>query len=109
MQDVFYEECAKIQNEKTSKNKYYFIKTFSVISYVLAVVWVIIVFYGFDFSGEGLLLKIIFVLLPLVMFILSGIFIGRIKDKMYVDYDYTFVSGSIRFSRVIKNIKRKTK
>ena len=33
--------------------------------------------------------------------------LGRIKDKFYVDYDYTFITGSIRFSRVIKNVKRK--
>ena len=49
----------------------------------------------------------IFSLIPLALFIVSGIILGKFKDKFYVDYDYTFVSGSIRFSKVIKNIKRK--
>ena len=33
--------------------------------------------------------------------------LGKFKDKFYVDYDYTIISGSIRFSKVIKEIKRK--
>ena len=46
-------------------------------------------------------------LIPLALFLVSGILLGRLKDKFYVDYDYTFISGTIRFSKVIKNIKRK--
>ena len=41
------------------------------------------------------------------MFLASGILLGRFKDRFYVDYDYTFITGTIRFSKVIKNIKRK--
>ena len=41
------------------------------------------------------------------MFLASGIILGKIKNKFYVDYDYTFVTGSIRISKVIANVKRR--
>lgn len=106
MQEVFYEETAAITNAGPAKTKYYVIKTFSVISYVIAVVWLLINITVFPLQGN-ILLNILFVAVPFALFLASGILLGRIKDKFYVDYDYTFVTGSIRFSRVIKNVKRK--
>ena len=41
------------------------------------------------------------------MFLATGIILGILKNRFYVEYDYTFVTGSIRFSKVIKNAKRK--
>ena len=46
-------------------------------------------------------------LLPFALFLFFGIMLGRIKNTMFVDYDYTYVSGSIRISKVIRRIKRK--
>lgn len=106
MQELFYEETAAISNAGPAKTKYYVIKTFSVISYVIAVAWLLINVMIFPLEGN-VLLNILFVAIPFALFLASGIFLGRIKDKFYVDYDYTFVTGSIRFSRVIKNVKRK--
>ena len=106
MQEVFYEESATMTKTGSAKTKYYILKTFSIISYVFAVLWAIIVFNFYQFSSN-IVLDIIFILVPLILFIATGILLGRFKDKLYVDYDYTFVSGSIRFSKVIKNIKRK--
>lgn len=105
MQEIFYEESAKIQEETSAARKYYIAKVFMVISYVLAVIWGIFCITFLDF--KNILLSLIFSLIPLALFIVSGIILGKFKDKFYVDYDYTFVSGSIRFSKVIKNIKRK--
>ena len=31
----------------------------------------------------------------------------KLKDKFYVEFDYVFVNGSVRFSKVIKQKKRK--
>lgn len=107
MQDVFYEESAVTQSKGTAKTKYYICKTLSVISYVIAGLWGIIMLLTFPFGEGNILLNIVFVLVPLILFVVSGIVLGKLKDKFYVDYDYTFVSGSIRFSRVIKNVKRK--
>lgn len=107
MQDIFFEESAKTINEKSAKTKYIIGKTLSVISYALAIIWGILSISFFISIDKNWLINLIFVLIPLALFIFSGIFIGKIKDKFYVDYDYTFVSGSIRFSKVINNVKRK--
>lgn len=106
MQEIFYEESAKIQEEASAVRKYYIAKVFMIISYVLAVIWGIFCL-TFLIDLKNILLSLIFSLIPLALFIVSGIVLGKLKDKFYVDYDYTFVSGSIRFSKVIKNIKRK--
>ncbi len=105
MQEIFYEESSKFRAEKTEKFKYYVIKTVSIISYVSAVIWLI---FCFSFMPlDNILLALLFILIPTIIFIALGVIFGRIKNKFCVDYDYTFVSGSIRFSKVINNIKRK--
>lgn len=106
MQDVFYEETAQTQNVKSASVKYNIIKTLSIISYTIAGFWLVISIMVFPLEGN-ILINILFVAIPFALFLTSGIMLGRIKDKFYVDYDYTFVTGSIRFSKVIKNIKRK--
>lgn len=106
MQEVFYEETATVQNTGGAKSKYYVVKTLSVISYSVAVFWLIMAIMLFPLKGN-ILLNIVFAAIPFLIFLASGIVLGKMKDKLYVDYDYTFVSGSIRFSRVIKNVKRK--
>lgn len=106
MQDVFYEESATMQNTGAAKTKYYICKTISIISYVAAVLWLVLAISFFPLEG-AILINILILAIPFAMFLTSGILIGKLKDKFYVDYDYTFVSGSIRFSKVIKNIKRK--
>ena len=106
MQDVFYEESATMQSTGPAKTKYYICKTFSIISYVIAVLWLIISISYFPLEGN-IFINILFAAIPFALFLLSGIFLGKMKDRFYVDYDYTFVSGSIRLSKVIKNIKRK--
>ncbi len=106
MQEVFYEESSVIQKENVATKKYYAVKTVMVISYVIAIAWgVICLFFIIDFNH--FLSSLIFSLIPLALFVTSGVILGKMKDKIYVDYDYTFVSGSIRFSKVIKNFKRK--
>lgn len=107
MQELFYEETAAITDAGSAKTKYYVVKTLSVVSYIIAVAWLLINVLIFPLEGN-VLLNILFATVPFVLFLASGILLGRIKDKFYVDYDYTFVTGSIRFSRVIKNVKRKS-
>ena len=64
------------------------------------------VYLAFDLSGN-IVLNIIFIAVPFILLLVSGILFGKFKNKFYIDYDYTFVTGSIRVARVIKNIKRK--
>lgn len=109
MQDIFYEESSKTREERSAKTKYYIFKTLSIISYVLFGIWLFLVVMLYQFKGSAgqIILGLLFALLPAAMFLASGILLGRFKDKFYVDYDYTFVSGTIRFSKVIKEIKRR--
>ncbi len=107
MQEFFYEETALVQNTKKAKTKYIFCKTFSIIFYTVAVLWFLLWFYSANVETINFLNVLFQVLIPLAAFIFSGIMFSRYKNKMYVDYDYTFVSGSIRLSKVINQIKRK--
>ena len=109
MQELFYEESSKTREERSAKTKYYIFKVLSVISYVFFGVWLFLFLMFYEFKGSigQIILGMIFALLPAAIFLASGILLGKFKDKFYVDYDYTFVSGSIRFSKVIKEIKRK--
>lgn len=106
MREIFYEESAEIQNKKSASTKYNIFKVLSIVSYVLFVLWCVIVLTIYPLSGN-VLVDIIGIILPMLAFLPSGIILGRIKNKFYVEYDYTFVSGSIRFSKIIKNTKRK--
>jgi hypothetical protein len=104
LKEFFYEESALIQDEKFAKIKYYIFKVMSIISYVLMGVWIFFVFYGYPW--ENILADIFIVGIPLALFLTSGIILGKLKNRFYVDYDYTQVSDSLRFSKVIKNSKR---
>lgn len=106
MQEVFYEESAYLINPKPAAFKYNIIKLLSILSYIALGVWLFLVIF-YEFGQGNILLQVIFLLIPAALFFVSGFFLGRLKNKFYVEYDYTFVSGSLRFSKVIKNIKRK--
>jgi len=106
MQEIFYEESAEIQNRKSASAKYNIFKTLSIFSYVLMALWFIIVFVAYNFAGN-IIIHLIIVLTPFILFFLTGFFLGRMKNKFYIDYDYTFVSGSVRIAKIIKNIKRR--
>lgn len=108
MKEIFYEESAELRDRKSAGRKYYTFKILSVLSYVLLVFWVILVFVGYDIGQGYWLTNLIFILVPIVVFLLSGIFLGRVKNRFYLDYDYTFVTGSVRIAKVIKNSKRRS-
>ncbi len=106
MQEIFYEESSNQRDVGSGKTKYYIFKVLSIISYIFVGLWALMFFIFFEFKGN-ILLNLVIALIPFAMFLASGILLGRFKDRFYVDYDYTFITGTIRFSKVIKNIKRK--
>jgi hypothetical protein len=106
MKEIFYEESATVQNEKSESTKYYIFKSLSVASYVLMVLWIMFIFIAPILTGNTIF-DIIFIVVPIILFLTSGILFGKFKNRFYIDYDYTFVTGSIRVAKVIKNIKRK--
>ena len=106
MKEIFYEESSVVQNVKSANVKYNIFRTISIVSYVLMTLWILIIFFTLNLKANWIL-NLIFYLIPLILFFLSGFLFGRFKNKSYMDYDYTFVTGSIRVAKVIKNIKRK--
>lgn len=109
MIEIFYEESTGIADEKKERGKFNLFKTISIVFFVLLGLWVFFIFFFFDFSvaGQNVLGTIIFIGLPLVGLGGSGVYFAFLKNKYCIDYDYTFVSGSVRFSKVINNVKRK--
>lgn len=107
MQEIFYEEVSMLNREKAGLRKYRLLKIFSIASYVMAVLFVLMFYFFYDLENFNFLAFTLSVLLPFVLFIFCGIALGRIKNNMFVDYDYTFVTGSVRVSKVIRRIKRK--
>ncbi len=109
MQEVFYEESARTIDEKSAKFKYSVFKFFSILSFVCLFFWLLIVILFWEFNGDikAILINIVIILIPVAIFIFSGLMLNKIKNKFYVDYDYTFVTGSIRISKVIANVKRR--
>jgi hypothetical protein len=106
MQEIFYEESTILNNEKKESLKYSLIKTASIIAYILAAFWAYLIVNFLDLSS---VFNIILVgVIPLAIFIFLGVFLGKIKDKFCVVYDYNFITGSIRISKVINNVKRKS-
>ena len=106
MQEVFYEESSRVQNERGASIRYNIVNALSIFSYVCMIIWFILVCSFFSWEGN-VLINLILVLLPFAILLVCGMLLGKYRNKLYVDYDYTFVNGSIRFSKVIKNIKRK--
>lgn len=117
MKEIFYEESAMVQNEKSAARKFNTCKIVSIIFYVLMVFYLFLMINPLfatiatireEGGGAGsIIFNVIYFVLPLLFLFFSGFVFGRLKNKLYVDYDYTFVSASIRISKVIKNYKRK--
>ncbi len=105
MNEVFYEETALLKNPKSAKRKYNFINVLSLISYSIIFFWIFI--YLVSFGHVSVIFDIIVFIIPAGVFVLVGILLGKFKNRFYQEYDYTFISGTVRIARVIKCIKRK--
>ena len=106
MQEIFYEESSKCQNEKSEKVKYTIFFVLSILSFFLSLLWFFIIIY-FLVIDENFFVKLLIFLIPLIVFLTSGILFFNIKNKFCIDYDYSFISGTIRISKVINNSLRK--
>ena len=107
MQEVFYEESATLENRKSALRKYNLLSVFQIVSIVMIVIWGIIVITGIPVENFGQVVGIVLAVLPFVTFGLLIFVLSRHKKSVFVDYDYTFVTGSIRISKVIRERKRK--
>ncbi len=99
--DIFYEESAGVQNKASEVKKYRIWHTVSLVFLWLGILGLI---FGFAFVPiNGLIVWGIFCL----TFFLAWYFARRIQKKYNVTYDYVFVSGELRISRVFHTSRRK--
>lgn len=111
MREDFFEETAYIIEQNKETRKYNLLKIISVIFYALFVVFLLFMFFNFDLSifSKNIIFVILEILLnvfPVVSCFLVAFFLGKYKKKFYNEFDYTFVSGSFRFSKVVMNKRR---
>lgn len=102
--DVFYEESAIAQNSDKKLKKYNILSVISIVFLVLGILWIIIGFYTVDITsiGNWIFWGMICIWLFSVWFLLR-----LWKMRINVSYDYCFVSGELRISKVININKRK--
>ena len=106
MQEIFHEETSVVQNESKEKSKYRLFDILSWIFFILIPITFFIVFTSYNFD-HNLIVGLIIMIVPMIAFLILGIVFGKKKNTFCIDYDYTFISGSIRVSQVIKQYKRK--
>lgn len=113
MQEVFYEESVDTHNTKSAKNKYTLFTVFMVLSIISA----IFCFFNIMFSptqdsggnsfSTSVIVNLVVWIASTVLFIAAAVFFSIKRHSFYLSYDYTFVTGDLRISKVIHNRKRK--
>ena len=102
--DVFYEESAIVHNSDKKTRRYNIVTGISLVFLALAILWV---FIGFgtirvnelwDWISWGVIALWLFA---------SWFVLRQLKQRINVSYDYIFVSGELRISKVINVNKRK--
>jgi hypothetical protein len=107
MQEIFYEESAQVQNAQSLTRKYNLFKGLSIFFFTLTIFWTVAYIFLYVINLDYILFDFIVYLIPTALFLTTAIILMRFKNRFYVDYDYTFITGNIRVAKVIKNIKRK--
>ncbi len=112
MQEIFYEESVDTHNRSSAKKKYMLYKIVSIISIVLGVFAVFNIFFGVSVDkDEGITTAVIIAIvmwavLAALMFA-AAVLLSKKKHAFFLSYDYTFVTGDLRISKVFNNRKRK--
>ena len=107
MQEIFYEECCLCLDAKAEKIKHNLLKILSYISFILSFAYFCFFIWSFNFLQGNILIRLLFTLLPLIFLIGLGVLFNYLKNNYCVDYDYTIISSTIKFSKVINNKNRK--
>ena len=109
MRDIFIEDSAKVKNESKQKSLYNSFTVLAIFFFVVAfIVFSYIITTTLDkLNEENILLFILLYCLPCLIALGIGIVFWLLRNKFYVEYDYSFTSGAFRVSKVIMNKKRK--
>ncbi len=117
--DAFYEESAVNQNAKKGERRYRIVHIVSVVFITLAIILLVICLFTIQFGTPGAdatadqiagyqFTKFICVFCGIngALFLVFWFILRKIKMNINVSYDYCFVSGELRISKVI-NINRR--
>lgn len=110
--DAFYEESAYGVNAEKEKRKYKIVNVFFWILVVLGGFCLLLCILNFPFSvtnetAAEMLSFAVFCGLQGLVFIIVAFVLQKIKSRLNVSYDYCFVSGELRISKVVNINKRK--
>lgn len=110
--DAFYEESAYGVNAEKEKRKYKIVNVFFWILVVLGGFCLLLCILNFPFSvtnetAAAMLSFAVFCGLQGLVFIIVAFVLQKIKSRLNVSYDYCFVSGELRISKVVNINKRK--
>lgn len=106
MKELYYEETVEILNLKTAKARYKIFKLISVISYIMMALWIYVMMM-YVLNPAYLTSYFLLGLGPAVVFCATGVACSLIKNKFFTEYDYSVLTGSVRFSKIINRNKRK--
>jgi hypothetical protein len=114
MNDAFYEESVSPNSTKFLNKMSLIFRIISIFFYVIFVLilfFILISFYTVDISKmttAQIIISIFMFLFMLISSILTAIFFQIKKDRLNISFDYTFVSGELRISKVFNGKKRKS-
>lgn len=105
MREVYLEESVETVDKNIQKKKYSLLTASSIICYVFGFIWMIMFFY----SVQNLeLINYVVIFVPFFIFELIGYVISSFKHRVIVDFDYSFNSGTLAFTKVYNQARRKT-
>ena len=119
MMDAFYEESAINKNAKKGQTKYKIVHIISVICLVIAIIFLVICLMNIPIAPQGEITQdtqkaynmtkilCIFSAVQTVFFGSFWFLLYQLKKRLNVSYDYCFVSGELRISKVFNINKRK--
>ncbi len=109
MREVFLEETAEISDFRSAKIKYNIFFICSILFYAIGVIYLVVTFLSLkvDPLTGNAFLNVLLILLPALICFVAGFLFGIFKGKFYTEYDYTFVSGSMRINAVINKSSNK--
>lgn len=111
MKEVLYEETSKINDSKITRN--YILVTVAAYVFTALTIFVAVFFvYVCDFKRfydgtiPNLILNISLWAVPFIVCLLFAIFFFKKKKKICAEYDYSFLTGTVRIAMIPKNGRR---
>lgn len=118
--DIYYEESAVCRDSSKAQRRYTIVHVISIIMLVLGISCLVLALLNMPFGDIGtnlspeeqeqiLVYKNLFTFIAIqgAFFMLAWFILYRLKQRFNVNYDYIFVSGEIRISKVFNINRRK--